>query len=69
MKQTSCLNNLVDFLNGVFAMYDETMAVDAVDLDFFFPKVFDKFCHWWPLGKLKSLNIDGNLKWLGDWLY
>ena len=54
-NKRSCLTNLLDFYDDVFNIYDETIAVDTIHLDF--QKAFDKVLHKWLLKKLESHGI------------
>ena len=66
-NKRSCLTNLLNFFNEVYSLYDNTIAVDIIYLDF--QKAFDKVPHKRLLSKVKAHGITENLsKWIEDWL-
>ena len=63
----SCLTNLVDFFHDMFSIYNKSMAVDILYLDF--RKAFDKVPHKTLMAKVKSLGIIDEVgDWIEDWL-
>lgn len=67
-NKRSCLTNLLDFLHGVYEMYEEGRAVDVIYLDF--QKAFDKVPHKLLLNKVRSVGIEGFIhQWISDWLF
>ena len=64
---SSCLTNLLLFLESVTGLLDEDLPVDTVYLDF--SKAFDKVPHARLIRKLKSHGITGHVsKWIESWL-
>ena len=67
MAGTSCVTNLLEYLEELSKLVDRGASVDVVYLDF--AKAFDKV----PIGRLvekcRGLGIDGNiLGWIRSWL-
>ena len=58
-NRRSCLTNLLDFLHGIYEMYEEGRAVDIIYLDF--QKAFDKVPHRKLLNKVESHGISGHI--------
>ncbi len=55
------------FYNDLFSVYDVTISLDIVYLDF--QKPFDKVPHHKLLYKLKQMGIDGQVhQWIANWL-
>jgi len=67
MPNKSCATNLLEFLEKITDLFDNSIPVDVVFLDF--SKVFDKVPHKRLLAKMESLGIRGNLlRWTESWL-
>ena len=63
----SCLTNLLEFFNYIFANYDERAPSDIIYLDF--RKAFDTVPHKRLLIKLKAHGIGEHLcSWIENWL-
>ena len=63
----SCLTNLLDFFNDVYASWDIRAPYDVIYLDF--QKAFDKVPHNRLISKLRSHGIGEHLcAWIRDWL-
>ena len=63
----SCLTNLLDFFNDVYASWDVRTPYDVIYLDF--QKAFDKVPHNRLISKLRSHGIGEHLcAWIEDWL-
>ncbi|CAM4549014.1 unnamed protein product [Caretta caretta] len=66
-KGKSCLNNLLEFSEGVNKHLNKGNPVDLVYLDF--QKAFDKVAHQGLLSKVSSHGIRGMvLSWFNNWL-
>ena len=67
MPNKSCATNLLEFLEKITDLFDNSIPVDVVFLDF--SKAFDKVPHKRLLAKMESLGIRGNLlRWTESWL-
>jgi len=67
MPNKSCATNLLHFLEKITDLFDNSIPVDVVFLDF--SKAFDKVPHKRLLAKMESLGIRGNLlRWTESWL-
>ena len=67
MPNKSCATNLLEFLEKITDLFDNSIPVDVVILDF--SKAFDKVPHKRLLAKMESLGIRGNLlRWTESWL-
>ena len=67
MPNKSCATNLLQFLEKITDLFDNSIPVDVVFLDF--SKAFDKVPHKRLLAKMESLGIRGNLlRWTESWL-
>jgi hypothetical protein len=63
----SCLTNLLDFFNDVYANWDVRVPYDIIYLDF--QKAFDTVPHNRLISKLQSHGIGEHLcTWIRDWL-
>ena len=63
----SCLTNLLDFFNDVYASWDVQEPYDVIYLDF--QKAFDKVPHKRLMLKLRAHGIEEHLcAWIEDWL-
>ena len=66
-NRRSCLTNLLDFFQGVYEYWDNSIPSDIIYLDF--QKAFDKVPHGRLIKKLTSVGIGNNLTaWIKDWL-
>jgi len=66
-KGSSCLSNLLQFLDRVTRIIDESDCADIVYLDF--AKAFDKVPHKRLLEKLNKHGIGGKVRtWIKAWL-
>ena len=67
MPNKSCATNLLEFLEKITDLFDNSIPVDVVILDF--SKAFDKVPHKRLLAKMESLGIRRNLlRWTESWL-
>ena len=67
MPNKSCATNLLEFLEKITDLFDNSIPVDVVFLDF--SKAFDKVPHKRLLAKMESLGIRRNLlRWTESWL-
>ena len=66
-KGSSCLSNLLVFLDKATRWIDEGDAVDTIYLDF--AKAFDKVPHRRLISKLECHGVSGSvLRWIKEWL-
>ena len=66
-NKRSCLTNLLDFFQGIYENWDNSIPSDIIYLDF--QKAFDKVPHERLIMKLKAAGIGDNLTaWIKDWL-
>ena len=67
MPNKSFATNLLEFLEKITDLFDNSIPLDVVFLDF--SKAFDKVPHKRLLAKMNSLGIRGNLlRWTESWL-
>ncbi len=66
-RGSSCLSNILTFLNQATKWLDKGEAVDVLYLDF--AKAFDKLPHRRLIDKLEAHGISGKiLGWIEEWL-
>ena len=67
LPNKSCTTNLLQFMEKMTDLFDNSIPVDIIYLDF--SKAFDKVPHKRLLAKMKSLGIKGRLLiWIEAWL-
>lgn len=67
LPNKSCTTNLLQFMEKITDLFDNSIPVDVIYLDF--SKAFDKVPHKRLLAKMKSLGIKGRLlTWTEAWL-